>query len=790
MGSRTLWSFMNRLQTQIFTFFVVLLLAIQAVSFWMTYNGNQLLQSQRLDNQMSVARLVFQSEYENRNYYLSAFADTAAKDFGLKDIFIDGDERSFLVALNNHRKRIKADMAIAVSAEGMVIGQLVLEDRVDPDARVQLGSEQNQMFRYQFDTEFQTINTLYRLNDRVYQIRFAPLTSGVDAIIGWVGFGYLIDNTLADTLHQLTSLHAGFLLIDESDNALVIASSETATDVKNLDVVLNYVQQDIADLDFILWKEAIGTVDSQTLYAYMYVKRADVLQTLEDQWGQQLSLILLMLPLSLIVAFYIARSVTRPINILVGQAQYIAKGNYESQVSIGNSIEMQRLANEFTAMQKAIVSREQKITHQASHDPLTNLSNRNGLEQTVIPWITQQYQVVIFLINVRRITDVNVTLGHIVGDEVIREVGRRLSDMADIDLVCRLSGDEYVLAFRSLPNNKLPAFLERLNATMDPEYRYQDIALHLQITVGISSMTPGADLITLLRQADTALHHAKSNKLPYQVYDIQIDKNTVGGFQLLNDLKTAIDGQQLVLFYQPKMTIETNTVDQVEALVRWKHPVRGLIGPDIFIPIAEKTGQINALSRWVFTEAIDQYLRWKKQGITLGIAVNLSAENLANQEFTQWILDMTIQHDVPPSAFTLEITEDAVVADPEAAIEVLCRWKLHGFRLSIDDYGTGYSSLVQLKQLPVDELKIDKSFILQLLHHADDQIIVESTILLAHNLGLTVVAEGIENGETLDWLRRRACEKAQGFFVSRPVPADALEQWLASGGYVTASSET
>jgi len=778
-----MFTFMNRLQTQIFTFFVLLLLVIQAVSFWFTYSGNQQLERQQLGNQLSMARLVFESENANRNYYLAAFADTAAKDFGLKDIFIDGEERSFLVALNNHRKRINADMAIAVSSDGKVIGQLVFDANEDANGKVQLGSEQNTMFRFQLDQDFQSATTLYRLGDRIYQIRFAPLTSGVDATIGWVGFGYIIDNTLAEGLHTITGLNAGFLLSDDQNNVSDVAYSSEKIAPEDHAIVTNYIHNDIANFDYLLWKETVGTVEGNTLFAYMFVKREAVLAKLQNQWAQQLLLIFLMLPLSLLVAFLIARNVTKPIKLLIGQARSIAHGNYTGAADVGSSIEMQTLSNEFTFMRDAINDREQKITHQAQHDPLTNLPNRSGLDVEVSQWLKAKHPIVIMLLNIRRITDVNVTLGHAVGDEVIKEVGRRLADSPEIDLVCRLSGDEFVLAYKQLPTERIKHQIAQIADRVDKEYRYQDITLHLQVTLGISCHSPDSTLVSLLRQADTALHHAKKQKLHAQIYDIDIDKNTLSGFQLLNDLKGAIELEQLVLFYQPKLSLTSGFIEHVEALVRWQHPIKGLVFPDVFIPLAEKAGQMNALSRWVFQEVLRQHQRWQASGITLSISVNVSAENIANPEFCQWVLDETQRQQVPPSDITIEITEDAVLSDPEAAIEVLCQWRDFGFTLSIDDYGTGYSSLAQLKKLPVEELKIDKSFVMQLMTEIEDQVIVRSTIQLAHNLSLSVVAEGVEDAETMAWLLENGCEKVQGYFISKAVPADSLALWLKDSPY-------
>ncbi|WP_445945420.1 EAL domain-containing protein [Shewanella sp.] len=790
-----MFNFMNRLQTQIFAFFVILLLAVQSISFWMSFNSNKQLEQQQLSNQLAVAEVVFQAEYENRNYYLSAFAETAAKDFGLKDIFIDGDNRSFLVALNNHRKRINANLAIAVSAEGKIIGELVA-NRSQGREKVALGSEQGHAFRYSLATEFENINPLYLLDGKLYQIKFSPLTSGGSSVIGWVGFGYVIDDKLAGSLAQLTGLSSGFYLNaataqDEQKSAVpntnpeasvqgqFIGHSEPAFSHELQAIVVNYLIQDLRHDDYIFWRQSLGTVDGQHVFAYMFQSVSDVLQTLEQQWLKQIGLLLLLLPVSLLLAFIISSKITRPIKQLIEQAKFIAKGNYDSSVDVGSSLELKQLGQEFTLMQQSIVSREKKIAHQAFHDPLTSLANGNELNRVSSAWLQQGTSMGLCLINIRRLTEVNLTLGHAVGDEVIKEFAQRLAFFSDRALVCRISGDEFVLAFESLATEQVASLMAELQQQVDHKYCYHDIMLHLQFTAGVSIFQQGIDLVTLLRQADTAVQHAKSNKLDYQIYTPEIDSNTLDRFQLINELKHAIDSDELVLFYQPKMCLKSQQITHVEALVRWQHPKKGMIPPDVFIPIAEKTGQMHGLTHWVLNEAIAQYHKWQALGINLGIAVNISAENLKEDNFCEWIITLLLQTQMPVSALTLEITEDAVVADPDHAIAQLKALKMHGLKLSIDDYGTGYSSLTQLKQLPVDELKIDKSFVQQLMTDNDDQIIVNSTLQLAHNLGLSVVAEGIEDKATLTWLTEKGCEMGQGFYLSRPLSAAAFNEWLA-----------
>ncbi|MCT8987007.1 cache domain-containing protein [Shewanella phaeophyticola] len=300
----------NRLQTRIFAFFVLVIITVLALSFWLSYQSNQRLEQQYVANQLEVARLVFESQYDNRNYYLAAFASTAAKDFALKDIFIDGDNRSFLVALNNHRSRINASLAMAVSGDGTVIGQLVATQDDLGQEVVALGSEQHAPFRYQIDTEFDQISPFYLLDNKLYQIKFSPLTSGGSSVIGWVGFGFLIGDSLANSLQKLTGLNSGFMLI-EQEAITHVGHSGLAIEQHDTQLITQYIVKDQLDNDFILWKQFLGEVDNKSLHAYMYKSRSDLLASLESQWLQQVAVLLLMLPVSLLLAFWISGTITR-----------------------------------------------------------------------------------------------------------------------------------------------------------------------------------------------------------------------------------------------------------------------------------------------------------------------------------------------------------------------------------------------------------------------------------------------------------------------------------------------
>ena len=417
--------------------------------------------------------------------------------------------------------------------------------------------------------------------------------------------------------------------------------------------------------------------------------------------------------------------------------------------------------------------------HLANHDPLTGLPNRNILNKVLIKSINNQNNFLILHLNLSRLKDVNDTLGHDVGDEVIKELANRLQRLCQeskFKQLVHLGADEFILLTDYLDIDET---VVQLQSALELPFDYQGISLQLQVRIGVASYPEHSeDAKSLLQMADTALHHTRGTGKLVQTYHPDLDVNTVERLNLINDLKQAIPAGELELHFQPKLCLKTNIVTHVEALVRWQHPSLGMIPPDSFIHIAEQTGQIKALTRWVFTTALAQFNTWRTLGLDLNIAINIAANNLKEADFHQFICQSLMSANVPSEKVTLEVTESSVVEDPESAIKLLSEFKSHGMKISIDDYGTGYSSLAQLKQLPVHELKIDKSFIQCLEHDEDDQIIVRSTIELAHNMGLHVVAEGIEDEFSLNWLADHGCELAQGYYISKPKPATELTPWL------------
>jgi diguanylate cyclase (GGDEF)-like protein/PAS domain S-box-containing protein len=425
--------------------------------------------------------------------------------------------------------------------------------------------------------------------------------------------------------------------------------------------------------------------------------------------------------------------------------------------------------------------------HQALHDPLTGLPNRLLFGERIQHAITHAERsdkgLAIMMMDLNRFKEVNDSLGHQAGDELLKEVGERLRGaLRASDTVARLGGDEFGLL---LPDpsqtDDVIRVIERIRTALEQPIFVQDLPLAIEASIGIA-MFPhhGRDAELLMQRADVAMYAAKQESAPFTFYDADADEYDPTRLTLVAELRRAMEKRELVLYYQPKAVLEDGSVKSVEALLRWQHPHQGLIFPDSFIPLAQETGLIRPLTLYVVDEALRQCRAWRDQGLGLSVSVNLSMRNLLDLEFPQQVEGLLKRWEVEPSLLELEITESTMLANPARTKAVLGQLHELGIRLSIDDFGTGYSSLAYLRRLPIDEIKIDRSFVMNMDDEADDVVIVRSTIDLGRNLGLDVVAEGVETQEIWDKLRELGCSTAQGYFLSRPVPAEQLADWLAA----------
>ena len=469
---------------------------------------------------------------------------------------------------------------------------------------------------------------------------------------------------------------------------------------------------------------------------------------------------------------------------------------------VNNQNEMleERVAERTQALRLEVAERqkiEQENIRQATHDRLTGLPNETLLygriQETIDNTETARGPTALLLVALNRFHEINRTLGYQNGDQLLQQVATRLKNnlrLADEnnshsnperdDIIARYSGGKFAVLLRNLDSNKSATTVaNRILANMLEPFDIEGLSFEVTASIGIAIYPDhGKDVPALVRRSDVALDIAKQSNNPIITYSAEIDIYSPRRLALMAELRQAIQDNQLSLHFQPKVNISAGEVTGMEALLRWVHPEYKLIPPDEFIPLAEQSGLIKPLTTWVTNEAIKQAAGLIHSRRDILVSVNLSPSCLQDEDIVTDVEQLLRVHDMPPAHLVLEITESAVMRDPEYALEIL--WKLSslGVKLSIDDFGTGYSSLAYLKRLPVNELKIDRAFVKDMVQDADDQVIVRTTIDLSHNLGLSVVAEGVEDQATVDALRELGCDEVQGYFYAKPMPIDELKAWL------------
>jgi diguanylate cyclase (GGDEF)-like protein len=430
--------------------------------------------------------------------------------------------------------------------------------------------------------------------------------------------------------------------------------------------------------------------------------------------------------------------------------------------------------------------RSEALRRVATTDELTGLANRERFRQVVEERIAAALvagsRFAVLLMDLDRFKEVNDTLGHVYGDRLLRDLGPRLVDaIGSGGLVARLGGDEFGMLLGEDADDLavVEAAVARLLATVSEPFSVDELSLEVGASIGVARFPEdGEDAHALLRCADIAMYAAKEAQTDYKLYAAHQNQHSVRRLSVLSDIRHALTSDEIVVHYQPIVDLEDLTVKGAEGLVRWEHPEHGLIPPGAFVQTVEQSGLIGPLTRHVLEHSIAQCAAWRRDGNDMSIAVNLSVRNLLDRDLPGEIERMLDSYGVPADALQLEITESMIMSDPERALATVSRLSDLGIRLSVDDFGTGYSSLANLRRLPIDELKIDRSFVSPMLQDESDLIIVRSTINLGHDLGLRIIAEGVEDRQTLDHLAELGCDLAQGYHLSRPMAAHAFNRWL------------
>ena len=454
------------------------------------------------------------------------------------------------------------------------------------------------------------------------------------------------------------------------------------------------------------------------------------------------------------------------------------------QPNLNHNNAIDELENRFELLASAIQSETMALEHQALHDPLTNMPNRKLFNKQVQKLVSNSsnkgHHFVVIISDLDRFKEINDTLGHHIGDVVLQKVADRLHEtLRSDDMVARLGGDEFGILLSHTTLEQVPVILDKVIKAFETPFDIEEHHLHLALSMGVVEYPlHGGDINILLKRADVAMYNAKNKRSGYSIYEASEDNHAVSRLALASELRVALNNNSLRLFYQPKINLLTGHIYGAEALLRWEHHERGFISPEDFIPLAEHTGLIQPITCWVMDNASKQCAIWNKLGHKLLISINISTSCIHDARLPVKLNEIILGNNLSPDQITLELTENIFIKDPVRSKKILDNVNKMGVSISIDDFGTGYSSLAYLKQLPVNELKVDRSFVMEMLEDENDEVIVRTTIDLAHNLGITVVAEGVESMEVAQRLKELNCDAAQGYYLGRPMEVDDFIKFI------------
>ena len=771
------WLNLRRLEGRIVALFLALLLVVQLVSFFaihasITHNAEDSLAAELQTGERVLRRLL-----DQRAGKLHDAAELLAKDYGFRStvglsLAEAGTVETIKDALVNQGERVGA--AVVAYFDDQL--HLVAATR---DDAAPFGTALRHLVQSNEGA------ALAVRGNHVYQVVAVQVRT--PAPVGWVLMGFSLDREVLDDLKALSELQSVVLLQTPAKQWLNIVGNLDAGATAALPQRLGAA----APVDGVveLAGERMGArfvplIGGEQPLGVLLLRSLDV--ALAPY--QQLQLVLLGLTVLGVAVFalfsvLLARGISGPITTLSASARRLERGDYDTPVpSTSRLDEVHELALALESMREGIRRRDALVNNLAYVDPLTLLPNRARFAEFLQHHLTHSDTPgAVLMLDLDRFKHVNDVLGHDVGDRLLQSVAERLQALCAPahSVLARLSGDEFAVLLAHTDAHAASEAALAILKDFEHPLQIDNETIDLGAGIGIVLFPEhGADVNLLLGRAELAMYAAKTRQCGSLIYHAQLDAGSQESLSLLTELRHAVEVNELRLFLQPKIDLQTGHVIGAEALVRWQHPTRGLVPPMQFIPFAEQTGFIRLLSAWVLQRAAAFSRQALDAGLSLRLSVNLSTRDLMDQELPAKIEALIEPLQVPPASLCLEITESAIMDDPERALSTLEHLHAMGFKLSIDDFGTGYSSLAYLKRLPVDELKIDKSFVMAMERDLDDARIVRSTIELAHNLGLTVVAEGLETMKAWAMLARLGCDEGQGFYICKPMPQEQFIAWV------------
>ena len=762
---------------------LLLLLVVQIAGFGVVRQSIEANARRQVARELDIAEHVWERMLAQKVEQLRDSATLLAADYGFRSAINSGDVETVQSVLENHGSRIGStvtaflDPQFKVTASSLADEHMGLDQRLIADLPAYLSRNP-------------TGAPLIVIQGVPHQFVMVPMRAPL--IIGWVLMGFPVSQDLGKEMGLL--LQVDVVLVTQSEGQRRLAFSTTTPEVTQRALT----HADGAELSggselvlarHVPMKSRNGEVETILLRSAEEVlapyRRLQWLLALISGGG----LLLVALGSSLV-----ARRITTPLRDLLLATQRLAVGEYQAPIAhLERRDEIGNLARAFDHMRVDIDQQQSEIRHLAYWDRLTGLPNRErfreALEQAIRDNTPLARPLAVVSLDLDRFKHVNDVLGYAFGDRLLQAVAGRLQNLVTQpgDLVARRGGNEFAVLLQGCDAQAALEFTQRIARAFEVPLAFDDQTIDLSAGMGVACWPADADNADLLlSRSEIAMYTAKRKLSGALLYDAAFDSASGQMLSLLTEMRRAVEHNELRLFLQPKVSLPGGEVLAAEALVRWQHPQRGLVPPMEFIPFAEQTGFVRQLTLWMFEAATRLIAGLPEPLAGLRISINLSTRDLLDPELSTRLGTLLQRHGVRPERFCLEITESAIMDDPQRAETMLNRLSEQGFKLSIDDFGTGYSSLAYLKRLPVDELKIDKSFVMGMEKDEDDAKIVRSTIDLAHNLGLSVVAEGVESAAIMERLGQLQCDEAQGYHISRPLPAEAFLTWCAQQTAVTA----
>jgi diguanylate cyclase (GGDEF)-like protein len=724
----------------------------------------------RLKRDLIIAENVLQRVLQNREdlLYNSAYVLTA--DFGFKQAVASGDKGTIDSALSNHGQRIKADLMALVSLDGQTVtsAPAVLKMQYPFPYPAVI----NNVVKKGGDT------SLMMLDGQLYQV--IMLTIDAPTPIGIALIGFKLDNSILTQLNKITQLETTLQVFTGQTEVYKISTLPEAaisTALVNINQRPSWLSITVTkDTPYISKQFTLADdLDSQTIITLS----EDAQKLFADFTSLQLGIIIICvfaILLATLLAALFSKKISQPLTVLAGIAERISVGNYTKDVAVAsNTKEVRLLSEAFTSMQSNIQSREQEIIFQARHDPLTSLYNRLYIETLLDSKFLGKSSFLVVGINICGFRGINDVFGYHNGDLCLKELALRLSQFDGV--TARLNGGELLWLPNIAPTEKL---INALKSALEVPIDTGDVVINISVAMALIDCPKDANNTEeVFKRLNIVLDEAQITFGLVLNFNSKLEERYTRRLSIITELKNTLERtrDELSLNYQPKLDLKKGSVTHVEALIRWTNPRLGFVSPEDFIAIAEQAGLIENITSWVINRAIEDAVRFRQANLNVSVAINLSAKDIMNPALLTNVLALLKEKNLDTACLSFEITEGDLVKDHDMAIIHLQAFRDEGFEIAIDDFGTGYSSMAYLQNLPVNTLKVDKSFVLKLHEQDGDQKIVKTVINLAHSFDMNVVAEGVENIEALTLLADWGCELAQGYYICKPTCADKFITW-------------